>query len=251
MCRCLAGFGDPKVSKTHLPLGAAAWGKAGATRLPPALPVSASLTTTLRLAVRPPSWGGLDRNGVFAGRRWWGRGGPSRSCTQRGPSRSFLHPACGCRALGAQDPRRGQEGLWVGRLGGCQDRRLWTFRAGHPGRWQPLRPPSAGLERSENRRNSKMPTKGLPVDTNRLRLLSPLHPVLAPWPCCIPQDDNQATERKSTHRPPTLRFVFLKIGFEIQILLTGTSARLEGPASTLQNSCCGYREMLGRPSLAN
>lgn len=93
-----------------------------------------------------------------------------------GPSRPCLHSVCGCRALGARDPRRGQEGLWVGRLGGCQDRRLWTFRAGHPGRWQPLRPPSAGLERSENRRNSKIPTKGLPVDTNSLRLLSPLPP---------------------------------------------------------------------------
>lgn len=72
--------------------------------------------------------------------------------------------------------------------------------AGHPGRWQPLCPPSAGLERSENRQNSKTPTKGLPVDTNRLKsfLLAP--DAGAPAGAASPrrQHDHEKTRRKVT-----------------------------------------------------
>lgn len=155
-----------------------------------------------------------------------------------GSSRPCLHPAGGCRALGAGHPGEGQEGLRAGRLGGCQDRRLWTFRAGHPGRRQPLRPPSAGLERSENRQNSKMPTKGLPVDTSRLRLLSPPHPVSAPWPCRTPGGTARPREESPPTGPQPYHLFFKKLGLKSRSCLTGT--RAGPPASSLQTSCCGH-----------
>ena len=86
--------------------------------------------------------------------------------------------------------------------------------AGHPGRWQPLCPPSAGLERSENRQNSKTPTKGLPVDTNRLKsfLLAP--DASAPAGAASPrrQHDHEKTRRKVTASATAQRGgVFFKI----------------------------------------
>lgn len=126
----------------------------------------AGSTTTLRTAVCLPPWEGLAQTSMGSSGGVWGCG---RRDWAQGVTPQGLHPvpACGCDLGGPETLERvrgtvGWAGGAVAKKGGCGH-----SEAGHPGRWQPLRLPSAGLERSENRQNSKTPTKELPVDTNR------------------------------------------------------------------------------------
>lgn len=107
MCRCCSRFLGPTGEKDTSDSRSCSLGRADVTQPSPVQPVSASLTTTLRMAVWPPSRAGWAKTASLQGGGSGGWGGPSRFCAPRASSRPCLHPACGCRALGAWRPQEG------------------------------------------------------------------------------------------------------------------------------------------------
>lgn len=204
----LAGLGNPKVSKAHRP-----W------QLRPGVPAvqlaGASPGTTLRTGRAGQKWGLC---------RGWGWGGPSRSCTQRGPH----VPACTLPvAAGLWGPDTlervrkdcGWAGWVVARTGDCGHSELVTQGDGS----RSARP-QLGLKGVRTDGIQRCPQKGfLSIPPAYRQTSAPFSsaPGAGALAALHPCGDSQAMGRESTHRPATLPFVFIKTGFEIQILPHG------------------------------